>query len=108
MAEQINPFTHAYNLDEPLSIFKKSHSTEAALVKVQNNILLCIDEYTVVLMALLDLNANFDTCNHDILLSWHQSQFHISVTALTWFRSGLDKRTQRVEIDNSLYKTIHL
>ena len=109
MSAQINAFTDSHNLDEPLqSAFKKNHSTETALVKVQNDILLCIDEQKVVLMALLDLSAAFDTCNHDILLSRLESQFHITGTALAWFRSYLDNRTQRVKIDDSLSDPIHL
>ena len=61
-----------------------------------------------MLMALLDLSAAFDTCNHDILLSRLESQFHITGPALAWFRSYLDNRTQRVKIDDSLSDPIHL
>ena len=61
-SEQINAFTDAHNLDELLQYaFKKNYSTEAALVKILNGILLCVDEQKVVLMALLDLSAAIDT-----------------------------------------------
>ena len=44
VSEQINAFTDSHNLDEPLqSALKKNCSTETVLVKVQNDILLCID-----------------------------------------------------------------
>ena len=59
-------------------------------------------------MSLFYLSAAFDTYNHDILLSRHESQFHITGTALTWFRSYLDSRTQRVKIDDSLSDPIYL
>ena len=97
------------SLDEPLqSAFKKGHSTETALLKVQNDILLRIDEQQVVLMALLDLSAAFDTCDHRILLSRLETQFHISGSALTWFQSYLNNRTQRVKINNSVSDPVKL
>ena len=109
VSDQINAFTDLHSLDEPLqSAFKKGHSTETALVKVQNDILLCVDEQKVVLMALLDLSAAFDTCNHDILLSRLERQFHISGAALSWFRSYLTNRTQRVKIKCSLSHPVEL
>ena len=109
VCEQINAFTDLHSLDEPLqSAFKKSHSTETALVKVQNDILLCIDEQKVVLMALLDLSAAFDTCNHHILLSRLETQYHISGSALTWFRSYLQNRRQRIKINDSLSEPVDL
>ena len=48
------------------SAFKKGHSTETALIKVQNDILMYMDQQQVVPMAVLDLSATFDTCNHNI------------------------------------------
>ena len=109
VSEQINTFTDQQSLDEPLqSAFKKGHSTETALVKVQNDILLCMDEQKVVLMALLDLSAAFDTCNHEILLSRLETQFHISGTALAWFRSYLENRSQRIKVKDSLSDPVQL
>ncbi len=46
----------------------KGHSTETALVRVQNDILLAMDQRKVVMLLLLDLSAAFDTGSHDILL----------------------------------------
>ena len=109
VSDQINSFTDLHSLDEPLqSAFKKGHSTETALVKVQNDILLFMDEQKVVLMALLDLSAAFDTCNHEILLSRLETQFRISGHALAWFRSYLHNRSQRVRIKNSLSDPVTL
>ena len=77
-------------------------------MKVQNDILLCIDEQKVVLMALLDLSAAFDTCNQHILLSRLETQFHVSGSALTWFSSYLNNRSQRVKIKDSLSDPVKL
>ena len=82
VSDPINAFTDTQMLDEPLqSAFKKSHSTETALIKVQNDILMCMDQQQVVLIALLDLSAAFDTCYHNILLSRLETQFNISGVA---------------------------
>ena len=47
---------------------QKNDSTESALLKVKNDILLNMDAQKVILMVLLDLSAAFDTVRHDILL----------------------------------------
>ena len=49
------------------SAYKKQHSTESALLKVKNDILLNMDAQKVTLQVLLDLSAAFDTVHHDIL-----------------------------------------
>ena len=40
---------------------RKYHSTETALFKVQNNILMSMDNKEVTLLVLLDLSAAFDS-----------------------------------------------
>ena len=50
------------------SAYQKNHSTESALLKVKNNILINMDEQKVTLLVLLDLSSAFDTVNHQVLL----------------------------------------
>ena len=58
------------NLQEYLqSAYKPGHSTEAALVKVQNDILTSIDQHRIVIPILLDLSSAFDTIDYDVLFS---------------------------------------
>ena len=45
-------------------ILQRYHSTETALVKIQNGILLGIDQEQCVLVFFLDLSAAFDTVDH--------------------------------------------
>ncbi len=46
----------------------EGHSTETPLLKVQNDILMKMDKGNVVLLALLDLTAAFNTIDQEILL----------------------------------------
>ncbi|CAB4021845.1 Hypothetical predicted protein, partial [Paramuricea clavata] len=57
------------------SAYKKYHSCETALVRVQNDILKAIDNNKCVILLLLDLSSAFDTVDHDILLNRLQSNF---------------------------------
>ena len=60
------------------------HSTETALLKVQNNILCEIDAKRVVFIILLDLSAAFNTVDHSILLKLQrlEKRFNIGGVAL--------------------------
>lgn len=63
------------------------HSTELALLRVFNDILVATDSGTYVILVLLDLTAAFDTVVHEILISWMEQWVGIKGTTLEWFRS---------------------
>ena len=62
----------------------------------------------VTLLVLLDLSAAFDTVDHNVLLSRLHSKFGISGTALEWFRSYLNGRSQRVMVQGNLSQSLNL
>jgi hypothetical protein len=64
-------------LDNYQSAYRKYHSTETALLKVQNDILNELDNKNVVLQVLLDLSVAFDTINHKILLNRLETRYGI-------------------------------
>lgn len=90
------------------SSYRKYHSTETALLKVKNDILLNMNKQHVTLLVLLDLSAAFDTIDHHILAERLQSTFGITNTALQWFSSYLDRRTQRISIEGTVSREFNL
>ena len=84
------------------SAYKQNHSTESALLKVKNDILLNMEAQKVTLLVLLDLSAAFDTVRHDTLLYRLKSRFGVDGKALEWFASYLADRTQRVTVNDGL------
>ena len=90
------------------SAYQKHHSTESALLKVKNDILLNMDEQKVTLLVLLDRSAAFDTVRHDILLDRLRSRLGVTDQAINWFTSYLSDRTQRVAVYGGLSDTFPL
>ncbi len=97
VALQLHNHLIVNNLFEPLqSGFRKFPSTETALVKVTNDLLIASDFGSLSILILLDLSAAFDTVNHIRLLNCLENVFGVSETVLTWFRSYLTDRQQFV------------
>ncbi|XP_077985142.1 uncharacterized protein LOC144439783 [Glandiceps talaboti] len=95
VATRINDHLHSNKLDETMqSAYKTHHSTETALLRVQNDILSALDNGKIVMMVLLDLSAAFDTVDHSILISRLQNRMGITGTALSWIESYLRNRQQ--------------
>ena len=68
VAKQLNEFiSHEGLLNVNQSVYKSSHSTETALLKIQNDIAFSVDTGKAVALTLLDLSAAFDTIDHSLL-----------------------------------------
>ena len=81
------------------SSYRQHHSTETALVTVQNDILLNMDKQYVPLLILLDLSSAFDTIDHGMMAQILEDAFGVTDRALCWVKSFLAARTQRVTVD---------
>ena len=75
---------------------------------MHNDILLSMDKQRVTLLVLLDLSASFGTVNHQVLLKRLESCFGRSGTALHWFKSYLDGRSQRICVEGCYSKKFRL
>ena len=80
------------------SAYRQLHSTETALLCVQNDLLQAVDTHGGAILVLLDLSAAFDTIDHHCLLHILESSFGIQGNVLAWFQSYLTGRTQTVRI----------
>ena len=90
-----------YNLwAEFQSGFREKHSTETALIKVINNLLLTADSGHLNILILLDLTAAFDTVCHTLQLVQLETLLGITGTPLSWFKSYLTARQQFVSISS--------
>ncbi len=88
---QLNTVLEAHNIcDQFQSGFRKNHSTETALLRVSNDILMAAE---CSLLVLLDLSAAFDTVDHCILINRLYSLVGISGRALDWLSSYLSDRS---------------
>jgi len=90
------------------SAYRQFHSTETAITKVYNDLLLAADEGQVSALCLLDLTAAFDTVDHDLLLLRSERQFGLRGSVLQWFRSYLSDRSFRVVYCGSTSSTVFI
>ncbi|PIK42871.1 putative neutral ceramidase C [Apostichopus japonicus] len=87
----------ANNLNEKMqSAYRKSHSTETAILKVQSDLLSSLDKGYVTALIMLDLSAAFDTLDHKTMLQRFEYTFGVTGDALSWMSSYLCDRRQVV------------
>ncbi len=82
--------------------FRPSHSTETALIRVTNDLLLSSDRGCISLLVLLDFSVAVDTIDHNILLSRFENSVGISGSVLAWFKSYLSDRHQFVAVNEEV------
>jgi hypothetical protein len=90
------------------SAYRQYHSTETAMLRVMNDLLLALDTGHEAVLVLLDYSAAFDTINHDIFFDRLQNRYGIGGTELKWFKSYLKDRSQAVVIDKVISDTFSL
>ena len=80
---------------------RQFHSIETALTRVYNDILMDLNKQGgEVILVLLDLSAAFDTIDHTVFFNRLKSRDGVVGTALTWFSSYLQNRSQSILVDD--------
>lgn len=98
ICQQLTKFLDCNNiLPQKQSGFRAGHSTATALLDVVDDILAEEDVGKGSVLALLDFSRAFDCINHNLLLS-KMSFYGFDNSALKWFHSYLDGRSQHVEV----------
>ena len=89
-------------------LYKSSHSTETALLKIQNDIALSVDSGKAVALTLLDLSAVLDTIDHSLLYDCLHDWFGLDGTVLSWIKSYLSNGKQKIKIGDSFSEAVIL
>ena len=109
VAAQLSSHLSLHGIHDPMqSAYRPGHSTETALLRIQDDINRGLDAGVGSLLVLLDLSAAFDTIDHTILLERLEAVAGIRGAALAWLRSYLHDRTQSVIINGVRSTTVDL
>ena len=91
------------NLYDPLqSAYRSKHSTETAVLKIQNDIIGILDMGMCTVLTSLDLSAAFDTVDHAIFLRRLNFLYGVDGVPLNWFKSYFNDRDHRVCVHEAL------
>ena len=107
---QVPAYVDSYNpYNAYQSAYRPGHSTEAALLKVVNDLFLTLSKGNVYVLALLDFSSAFDTIDHPILVHRLHTDLGFTDTVLQWFSSYLTDRTHYVSLSNhcSAFAPVH-
>ncbi|XP_046642630.1 uncharacterized protein LOC124327678 [Daphnia pulicaria] len=99
-AHQLDAHLASHEILSPTQYaYRPNHSTETALLALQNDLLQAASQGHGCVVLLLDLTAAFDTIDHEILLDRISSHCGIDGKPLAWIASYLRNRTQSVIVD---------
>lgn len=88
--------------------YRPGHSTELALLTVQDLLWRSLELGQCSMLILTDLSSAFDTVDHTLLLRRLQTRFGIEDTALAWIRSYLENRSFKVAHNGAISSTRRL
>ena len=105
VAAQLQEHVQRHSLFETFqSGFRTAHSTETALLRVTNDLLISVDSGSPSLLILLDLSAAFETVDHHILVSRLCTDIGLRHSTLDW-TSYLAGRMEYVSLGSARTKT---
>ena len=81
------------------SAYRQFYSTESALLKVTNDLLLAIDKGLEAILILLDFSSAFDTIDHTTMIHRFHDIYGFDGAVLQWLTSYLEDRTQIITLN---------
>ena len=81
------------------SAYRQFHSTETALLKVANDLLLAIDKGLKAIIILLDFSSAFDTIDHSMMIQRFCNKYVFEGAVLQWLASYLENRSQVIVLN---------
>ncbi len=84
--------------------YRRKHSTEHALLELNDRILQSLDNGELCMGIFIDLSKAFDTLDHQILIE-KLRHYGVRGTPLNWFKSYLTNRRQYVEFKGNQSET---
>ena len=87
--------------------FRSLHSTLTALLETSNNWCVNVDKGLLNCVIFINLKKAFDTIDHEIILK-KLAKYGVDQNALKWFKSYLENRLQRCNVNNHLSSTCPL
>ena len=101
MLSQVSSYVNSHNHYNTFqSAYRPGHSTETALLKVVNDLLLSPSKGNISVLALLDISSAFDTIDHPILVHRLHTDLGFTYAVLQWFSSYLTDRTHYISFSN--------
>jgi len=87
--------------------FRKSHSTDYALIKLYDKIIHSLSNKEHTFGIFMDLSKAFDTINHEILIN-KLHNYGIRGTSLAWFKDYLKNRKQYVVYESEKSQELNI
>ena len=87
-------------LSKFISTYRKSYSSNHALIRLKENWKKSLDQKKFVGAVLMDLSKAFDSIPHDLLIA-KMHAYGFSIDAVTFFYSYLKRHKQNVKINNT-------
>ena len=98
VASSLSKFLRDNNLLYELkSAFRPGHSTETALIRLTDQILMNMDNDNVTGLVLIDFRKAFDVIDHELLLK-KLSIYGATPSSVAWFKSYLSERKQFISL----------
>lgn len=94
--------------EERQSAYRQFHSTESALLCVQNGILRSLNLNEATVLVILDLSAAFDTIDHSSFLCRLEQHFLIVDKPLQWMKSYLCERHIKLSASMVNYQNLYV